>query len=468
MSQETDDMVLAKAEVFFAKAEKVASAKIYDYAIELYLEGLRAAPETAEHGHAKLRELALLRQVKGGKKPTMMEKAKHLRGKTALEKMINAEFLFAKDPDHLPYAEAILKAAIDADYRKTAKWIADLIFAANNAADKPSFHTYISLKDSYVAIEQFDRALAACQRASRMKPSDADLAQEFQSLSAEMTVSKGKYDQGGDFRKSIKNRKQQEKLQAQEGVVRSDEYQTSVIEQARVAFAKDPNLAKNIFDLAHVLTESETDDTDAEAIELLENAYKAKSDFNFKQRAGLVRIKQIKRNIRKAKTALEADPNNDQARTLLAKLSAQFNETELQHYHDCVQNYPTDVQLKYEYGLRLMRNKKYDDAIPLLQQAQRDPRHKISSMSKIGMCFFMKQWYADAVDIFIQAMESHGSSDDSIAKELRYNLARSYEKQDQTDKAMDVYRKIAQLDFGYKDVRTRIDDLRKNNPESTS
>ena len=468
MPHKTDDMALAKAEVFFAKAQKVTMAKNYDYAIELYIEGLRAAPDLAEHGHAILRELALLRQVKGGKKPTMVEKARRLRAKTPLDKMLNAEYLFAKDPDHLHYAETILKAAIEAGYRKTAKWIADLIFAANNAAVKPSFQTYIFLKNSYIDIEQFDRALAACQRASRMKPSDAELVQEFQKLSAEMTVSRGKYDQEGDFRKAIKNREQQEKLQAQEGVVKSDEYQTSVIDQARAAFAKDPNTPKNIFDLAHVLEDSETDETDAEAIELLENAYKTKSDFNFQQRADQIKIRNIKRKLRNAKKALEAAPNDNAAKDQLAKISDLLNETELNHFRLCTENYPTDIQIKYEYGIRLMRNKQYDNAIPLLQEAQRDPRHKTASMSKIGLCFFKKGWFADAVDIFTQAIKSHESGDDGIAKELRYNLARSYEKGGNIGKAIDTYRRIAQIDFGYKDVRQRLDNLRKNNTEPTS
>ena len=48
----------------------------------------------------------------------------------------------------------------------------------------------------------------------------------------------------------------------------------------------------------------------------------------------------------------------------------------------------------------------------------------------------------------------------AVAKELRYNLGRSYEQQGDTEKALEIYRKLAQLDFGYKDVRQRIDKLR--------
>jgi tetratricopeptide (TPR) repeat protein len=73
----------------------------------------------------------------------------------------------------------------------------------------------------------------------------------------------------------------------------------------------------------------------------------------------------------------------------------------------------------------------------------------------------MKGWYADAEDIFTRAIESYEIKDDDIAKELRYNLARSFEEQGKKTEALDIYRKIAQIDFGFKDVSQRVDRLRK-------
>jgi len=457
-----------KAAVFFERARKVAETNNFDYAIDMYLEGLRCTPEALQHGHIPLHELALVRQGKGGKKPSMMERMRRLRGKTPLEQMINAEYLFAKDPGHLPYAEAILKAAVAGGYNTTAKWIADLTFQENNAARKPSLQTYILLKDSYKTIGEFDRAIIACQHASRLKPEDGELADEFKNLTAELTVARGKYDQEGGFRQSIKDRETQEKLHAQEGVVKTDDYRVLAVEDARKGMAEDPNLPKHIFNLAQALTDLRKDEAENEAIELLENAYKSKSDFSYKQRAGLFRIKQLKRKIRAAKAALETKADEAQAKSKVAELSAQLDRTELEHYRLCVENYPTDLQAKYEYGVRLVRNKRYDDAIPLFQEAQKDPRRKISSMDKIGLCFYMKGWFADAIDVFMQAIEAYEIKDDGVAKELRYNLANSYEQKGDREKALEIYRKIAQLDFGYKDVRQRVDKLRKKGTEPTS
>jgi tetratricopeptide (TPR) repeat protein len=466
MPEEDNAQAADKARAFFEKAREITETGNLDYVIDLYVEGLRYAPDAVEQGHLPLCELALQRHGKGGKKPSVMEKMKRLRGKTPLEQMLNAEYLFAKDPQHLPYAEAMLRAAAAGGYKRTASWIANLIFQTNNAAEKPSAQTYILLKDSYAALGEFDKAVVACQRACKLRPNDADLADEFKNLSAELTMAKGKYDKEGDFRKSIKDRETQESLQGQYRVVQTEDYRQAAVERARKESAQDPNLSRNIYDLAQALSALRTDEAENEAIELLENAYKAKQDFSFKQRAGQIKIKQLQRKIRKTKAAVEANPDDAQAKATLAELSAQLNHFELEHFRLSVQNYPTDLPAKYEYAVRLMQNKQYNEAIPLLQDAQKDPRRKISAMNKIGLCFFLKGWLTDAIDVFNEAIEAHEIKDDDVAKELRYNLARAYEEHGQKEEALELYHKIAQVDFAYRDVSQRVDKLRGNKKEN--
>jgi tetratricopeptide (TPR) repeat protein len=450
----------AKANAFFEKGKKAAEMGNFEYAIDMYIEGLRFAPEALQDGHLPLCELGLQRQSKNGKKPSMMERMKRMHGKTSLEQMLNAEYLFVKDPSHLPYAEAMLKAAVAGGYKKTANWIANLIFQTNNAASKQSVRTYILLKDSYSAMGEYDKAVAACQRALRLKPNDKDLADDYKNLSAELTMASGKYDVDGDFRQSIKDRETQAKLYAQDRVVKTQDYRVRAAEDARKAFARNPNLPKNIFHLADVLADLGSDEGENEAIKLLENAYKSQKDFSYMQRAGLVRIRKAKRKLKQAKAAIDANPDDAKAKAKVEELSNQLNKTELEHYRLCMENYPTSLQAKYDLGVRLVRNKRYDEAIPLLQEAQKDPRRHISAMNQIGYSFFMKGWYADAIDVLKRAIDAYEIKDDAIAKELRYNLARAHEQQGDKDKALEIYRKIAQYDFSYKDVSERVSKLR--------
>lgn len=457
---EANGQGVVKSRTFFERAAKVAATKNYDYAIQMYLEGIKCAPEMLK-GHLKLREMALVRREDGGKKPSMMEKVKFMRGKDSLEQLLNAEYLYSKDADNLSYAEAMVKSAVKCDFKNVGQWIADIVFAANNASKKPSASIYLMLKTAYAEIHLFERAIAACQRAVQLKPEDGDLADELNRLSAELTVARGRYDEEGDFRKAIKNRESQERLHKSDNLIKSKEVRLSAVEQAKREYKQSPEEARTINNLADSLFETGVDKNENDAIKLLEYSFRKQSDFSYKQRAGQYLIKKLKRQVRAARAKVEASPDDMDAKGVLNEVLKKFNAAELEHYGLCVENYPTDVGMKFEYGIRLFRVGSFDDAIPMFQEAQRDPKHRVAAMSKIGQCFFEKGWYPDAIDIFKEAVEGYDVTDDGVAKELKYSLAKAYDKEGEKKEALEIYRKLAQQDFGYKDVREQVNRLRK-------
>lgn len=453
MTEEQNNQDAAKAESFFVKAANIAGRGKFDYAIDMYIEGLKLEPDDVKNGHIPLRQLAILRQGRSGKKPSLTQRFKGMGGKNPLELMLKAESLLARDPENLPYAHAMLKAAVAGGYSKTIQWLADLLFEENAGNDKPSAAFYLLLKEAYESIGKFEKAAAACYQAMKLKPKDNEIADDYKRLSAEVTVAKGKYDTGENFRKAVKDIEHQDMLAAKDGVVKSDVFRTSLIEAARAEVIKHPDSTSSILKLANTLADMESDDAEDEAMKMLEDAYVAKMDFSLKKRAGEINITQLRRKIRKAIAA------NESAEAVAA-LKTKLNEALLEHWRLCVQNYPTDLAAKYDYGLVLLENERFDEAIPMFQQAQNDPRRKVLAMSKTGLCFYKKGWLSDAVDIFLRAIEAHEIKDDAIGKELSYNLGLCYQQQGQTEKALDVFRKIAQVDFGYRDVGSRVSQLR--------
>lgn len=456
-SQKENDTEKAKA--FFARAEEVALTNNFDYAVEMYLEGLKCAPDALE-GHLALRRFALDHRGKNGKKPSVIEKVKYRGGKTPLEEMLNAEYLLAKDPDHLTYAEALLKAAAAGGYKNTVAWIAQLIFEMNRKSDKPSFAAYLLLKDCYAKVEMFDQAISACKCAIDLKKNHPELLNEMRDLCAKKTVKDGGYGQAEDFRDSIRDKKKQEKLHAQDEAVKSDEYLAEALDDAKKAFDANPESPVNILRLAEAHFDLGTDQGHKDSLIVLQKAHAKYNDFTFKRRTGELKIRKFKENIRTVKTAVDADPDNKELRKKLDDMVEQFATLELEHYKGCVEYYSTDLHMKYEYALRLLVNNQYDEAIPLFQGAQRDPQRRIRAMDKTGLCFFFKGWYTDAIDIFEKALDSCEVKDSAIAKEVRYNLARSYQQVSRTQEALETFRKLAQLDFNYKDVAKRVDELR--------
>jgi tetratricopeptide (TPR) repeat protein len=450
------------AMLFFAKAEKTAQQGNYDYAIDMFIDGLRNDPEALEDGHLALARIGLRRQAHNGKKPSIMERAKLMYGKTPLDQMLNAEYLYAKDPSHMAYAEAMLKASVAGGYTRTAGWIANLIFQINNAHEKPSYQTYLLLKDSYKALAQYDKAVAACQWAMKLRPDKGDLADEYKNLAAELTVAKGKYDQSGDFRKALKDSRKQEYQYSQDRTVKTEDWRVLAVEEARKVYAANPTQVKNVFDLATALDEMETRADEKEALEILEEAYSAQHNFTFKEKAGQLHTKQIKRHLRLLLDAQEKTPDSPELASQRQDTETLLTKIELEHYKACTRNYPTNRRYSYEYALRLVQTEDFDQAIPLFQESRKDPSRRVLSMNQIGLCFFKKGWMTDAIDVFSQAIKEHELNDDTLGKELRYNLGCAHEAQGNHGKALDIYRKIAQSDFTYKDVRERVNQLRSN------
>lgn len=456
-----------KARAFFERAEEVAATDNFDYAIDLYMEGLKRSPDDVAMGHGPLRQLALARQAKGGKKPGILDKMKFGRApKDAVERMLVAERLLARDPDNLVHGEAVLRAASDASLNNVVAWMGDIIFQANLASDKPNIEHYLLLRDCYLKAGMPDSALKAIQGALIVKPDDHDLREQLRDISAQVTMDRGKYGQQGDFRQSIKDKDAQADLQAQERVVKTEDYRVRAVEEARKALAERPDAPTLLMRLADALSDMAEGKSEDQAVELMESAYKRTGSFSFRKHSGELAMKAWRRRTRDIKKRLDAEPENTAVKAAYEQAGHKLAAIELQHYKECVDNYPTDASLKYQLGLCYLKVGKFDEAIPMFQEARRDPRNNVNSLGKIGICFFMKGWYTDALDVFKEAIEAYEMKDDSTAKELQYNLGRTYEQQGDKVQALEVYRKLAQIDFAYKDVRTRVDALRSGNGTS--
>ncbi|MFC1782614.1 tetratricopeptide repeat protein [Planctomycetota bacterium] len=451
-----------RARGFFRKGSEVAYALQYDYAIELYLDGLNAWPTALEEGHKQLREIALRRQTAGGKKSGFSDNSRYkkISGKSPREAMLKAEYLLGKDPSNPSHMTNMIKGALDGGYLKTAFWMAGLLFERNMQQDKPNLQTYVFLRDSYVKLEEFAWAVRACQLALQIKPNDTALSESLRDLSANATMQDGKYDSEGDFRDSIKDRENQDDLHGQELVMRSEKRQAHMVDLARKEYLANPTETSKINALIDILCEKEIKESEDEAIDILEKVYAQLDQFAFKKKAGEIRIKQLGRNVRTLKKKIQQNKNDETLKRKLQQAQSQVLQTEIEHHKLCTEKYPTDMGIRFEYGKRLLRARRYDEAIPIFQEARRNPRHRLASLSNIGQCFFYKKWYADAVETFDQALELVETQESALAKELRYNLGRAYEADGKIEEALKSFRKVAQIDFNYLDVRKRIDELR--------
>ncbi|MBN2211801.1 MAG: tetratricopeptide repeat protein [Sedimentisphaerales bacterium] len=451
-----------RAREFFRKGGEVAYTLNYDYAIELYLDGLNFWPDALDEGHKQLREIALRRQAAGGKKSGFTDSSKYRKGlgKSPKDLMLKAEYLLSKDPSNPGHMMDMVKAAVAGEYKTTAEWMANMLFAHNRQQEqnKQAFHVWVFLKENYEKLELYAQSLSACQFALQIKKDDR-LEDSLRDLSARTTMQE--YDNNDDFTSKIKDKNAQSQLLDDDKIVKSQDTKQQRLIQAKAEYEADPTVPGKITKYVNTLVETETEESENQAVEVLNQAFEETRQFQHLQRAGEIQIKQAARKVREAQKLYKAEPGNAELKQQLNIVMQQSLQTELKHYELCIKNYPTDMRLKYEYGKRLMRARKFDEAIPVLQEARTDPRHRISSLNNIGQCFFYKQWYTDSIEMFQQALENLEDTEGNLAKELRYNLGRAYEADGKIEEALDCFRKVAQLDFNYLDVKERVEALRK-------
>ena len=231
-----------KAQRFFDYAKKSSDTGNFDYAIELYLQGIEKDPENTE-AHQELRDISLKRKASGGKDLGMFEKMKLKKtSKEDKENLLNAEKLLAYNPGDLATMLALTQAAHRAGFYDTAMWIGKITMDANVSNPKgPDYNTFVTLKDVYVTLHQWPEAVQACSWAAKLRPDDMDLQKELKDLGAQQTMTSGKYGVAKTFRDSVRDMDKQRKLMVQDTDVRTIDMMQQQILDAEAEWKAEPN-----------------------------------------------------------------------------------------------------------------------------------------------------------------------------------------------------------------------------------
>jgi tetratricopeptide (TPR) repeat protein len=449
-----------KAETFFAKAASVGNAGQYDFAIEMFIQGLNMDPESIE-AHQALRDISLKRKVSGGKAMGMFESIKFKKpSKDDKQSMLNAEKLLAYDPGNTDHMVTLLEQAAKGGFYETVLWIGPILLKANSEAKKPEFNKYIRLRDVYKTIKHWKLATEACQYAVNMKPDDMDLGRELKDLSAQTTIQEGNYAGAGSFRKSVKDMEGQSKLMAQDRDIRTVDQMKILIDDAEKEWQADPNEPGKLMKLVDLLVKTEQPDQENRAVELLEKAYERTKLFRYRQAIGRIKITQLSRMERTMRAEVARSPNDEGLKEEYRNFLKDRAQQELDEYTLWSENYPTDLGLKYQIAARLFQLGRYDEAIPVFQTARSDPKYRAEATIALGRSFLSAGFIDEAVDTLKAMIDDYQIKGDDKSINMTYWYGRSLEEKKDKPAALKAYSQVAQWNFNYLDVQARIKRLR--------
>ncbi len=463
---ETSEEDKKKARKWFTRARELGDKRQYDYAVEYYVNGLEFWPDAVEDALKPLHGCAVARKQSGGKKPGLKDSLKRsMSDKDEKQAFLNACWLFGHDPDNLSYLEGMVKTACQLDTVNAAMWAAGIFKKAlesnakSTAKNCANFVKYVEefgdrasdRDDHEIALAAFEFCIEAMTIWRRRAPKDDKVEKAQRDMSTKLTILKGKYVKGESFQDSVRDTDKQKDLHDLERSVQSDDRVEDLIERAEAAYKNAPDDHRNLTHLVEILTRRDDEADEKKAIAHLVDAYKRTSAYRWKQRAEDIRIRQLTRKARNL-----AKAGNEEA---LKMHKAEQLKFELGVYKDRVAQYPTDLRLKFEYGVRLFNAGRYDDAIPFFQTARSDPKNRAACEMYLGRCFYRKTFYSQAIETLSAAIEGQEFGGEEISKGLHYWLGRAQEDSGDAVNAKKTYGKILQMDYNYRDVRVRLEGL---------
>ncbi len=451
-----------KGDPYFLRAAQVAATGNFDYAIDMYIQGLQREPFNIEE-HRKLREVGFHRKVAGGKPAGGMFGTKTpFKGKTPKEAMLNAEYLLAKDVGNITHMVNMAKSAAELNLAEVVMWIGPILQEANRTNKSPKVDLYTDLAALFAKVGDYARASQAAELARLLKPSDGALDNLVKQYAAQSTLKSGNYEKGGDFKESIKDRDQTKKLMEEENLSQSDDYRRKAVEAARADYERNPHEMQFIQKYAKALADTEDEASENLAIEVYTKAAAATKVYRFKMAAGDVRIKQLKRNLNLLKEAARQHPDDADLKGQIEKAIQDRAEFELGEFKERSDRFPTDLVIRYEYGRRLYETGHFDEAIGALQEAQNNPKYRVESLHLLGRAFMQQKMLPEALDTLKQSIEDYdmAMSGDTKSKGLHYWYGRALEDSGKVQAAIDIYSQVIRWEFNYLDTKKRLAELR--------
>jgi tetratricopeptide (TPR) repeat protein len=456
--------VLKMAEGWFNKADDSARKNNYEYAINSYLLGLKFNLDDVERGHKPLFECALRAKAAGKAKGWFSKTLNDMKSNMAQmagkkkDAFLKLEETMTSNPENYVQLQALAIAALSLKLQETPVFFAEQAFETARRAGKMTENLAVQAANIYEARSYYKKAMICLQEAEKLdKLNTQRHMKRIRDLAARTTIDAGLEEAKSAFDR-VKD-KDQARDSAMQKVRTAEDDLVEKAEQQIKELKKSPNDLNLLIAIGDTYTRAGRDE---EAMQYYRKARAASggADYRIKYKMDDLHIRQFRQQLRVVDEALKVNPKDDSAAKKRQEILDKRNTFELEAFTERANEYPTDMIIRYELGLRQYRCDQIDQAIGSFQLSTREPQHKVLSLNMLGKCFFSRKLYTEAAYQFQAAMKSHEIDGDALWKELRYNLGLTFEAVNQTEKAINCYSEIVMVDFSYRDAAKRLQELR--------
>jgi tetratricopeptide (TPR) repeat protein len=366
-----------------------------------------------------------------------------------LEALKIAEQILNSDPHSTAGHKLLADAALAADLPKTA--IISLELLVKNAPKDQGLQK--DLGRGYSQAGQTDKAERIFAELVRLNPADIKLAEEFKDMSARKTLAEGGYDAladgKGSYRDILKDKDQAVALEQENRQVKDLDVTRRLIDELEAQILTQPKNLKLLRSVAELYTQRKEYDRALEAYNRIV-ATEGQAD------AGLQKAiaETTARKFDHALASLDAAAPDYAEQS--ARIKAERDDFMLTECKARSESYPNDLFIRFELGRLYFEAGKISEAIQEMQKAQNNPNKRIQALYYLGQCFARRNMNDLAAKTLEKALAEKQVFDEE-KMEITYALGLVLEKMGKKEEAIEQFKKIYEVDVGFKDVGAKVD-----------
>ncbi|BDS05738.1 hypothetical protein NT6N_07780 [Oceaniferula spumae] len=452
----TEAELPANIKALWLKAQSAFELKNYTYSISLCHAVLKEAPGFLDARrlarNAAASENAGKKKKKGlfGGSGLSLMKIPSLGKKDPVAAMMALEVELAKAPFDGQANDMLFDCALRMNLLDTAAFSLETVRSGSPENTK-LLH---KLAEHYLARDMPDKAADVYNDIVKQDSADIDAVKGAKDATARASMKKQKWEEAQSFRDVMKSSDDAAEQEAANRAAMTRDQMLEKLAKLSEAYASDNENLKLVKDIGSLYEQLEDWPN---AYSFFQYAYElSNKDVALQNKATYMKDKAADFQIEELRKGLEADPDNAELKAQYELVISDRTSEQVKEAQERVDRNPTDPQLRYELGLALYKSGDHSSAIPHLQQATRNPHIRTRVLLLLGRTFKAKGMYDLAIKQLSDALaDLHGM--DGTKKEVLYEKGLIHEEMDDKVSALDSFKQIYEVDYGYRDVAQRVE-----------
>jgi len=288
----------------------------------------------------------------------------------------------------------------------------------------------------------------------KIAPTDSEAVKGAKDCAARASMQKAKWDENSNMRDLMRDQAQFEEMEkaSRTGLTRDqlEERRDKIV----LKYNEDTNHLGTVKELAGVYEQLE-DWANAHAFYSWAHTL-SNGDVALQNKASQMNDRANEAHMRSLEEAAALDPDNADLQAQLQERKAARLAEQVEEAKRRVEQNPTDPQLRFELGNALYNTGDYTSAIPHLQQATRNPHIRTKVLLLLGRTFKAKHMFDLAIKQLSDALSDLHAMDNT-KKEVLYEKGVIHAEMGDQTSALDCFKQIYEVDYGYRDVAQRVE-----------